>query len=53
MIGTGNTADGTGAFTVTIPAGDDANETLTAVAKTLAVQKVRQQRSKHQRMKQP
>ena len=33
MIGTG-TADGTGAFTVTIPAGEaGANETLTAVAK--------------------
>ncbi|AMR95822.1 cell surface protein [Enterococcus faecalis] len=33
VIGTG-TADGTGAFTVTIPAGEaDANETLTAVAK--------------------
>ena len=34
VIGTG-TADGTGAFTVTIPAGEaGANETLTAVAKT-------------------
>ncbi|EOE77290.1 cell wall surface anchor protein, partial [Enterococcus faecalis EnGen0214] len=33
VIGTG-TADGTGAFTVTIPAGEaGANETLTAVAK--------------------
>ncbi len=33
MIGTGS-ADGTGAFTVTIPAGEaGANETLTAVAK--------------------
>ena len=50
MIGTG-TADGTGAFTVTIPAGEaGANETLTAVAKTPAVQKVRQQRSKRQRI---
>ena len=39
MIGTG-TADGTGAFTVTIPAGEaGANETLTAVAKTPAAQK--------------
>ena len=50
VIGTG-TADGTGAFTVTIPAGEaGANETLTAVAKTPAVQKVRQQRSKRQRI---
>ena len=33
VIGTG-TADGTGAFTVTVPAGEaGANETLTAVAK--------------------
>ena len=53
VIGTG-TADGTGAFTVTIPAGEaGANETLTAVAKTPAAQKARQQRSKHPRMKQP
>ena len=50
VIGTG-TADGTGAFTVTIPAGEaGANETLTAVAKTPAAQKVRQQRSKRQRI---